>query len=77
MLKVNITQMTDENGSLGILDIIQWCHKNNRFQKAFGISIYPPGEERLSQEIYLETACAQIMNAVSAKWPNAKIINNS
>jgi hypothetical protein len=75
MLKVKINQMTDENGNLSILDIIQWCHKNNRFQKAFGISIYPPDEERLTQEIYLETSCAQIMNAVQKQWPNAKIIN--
>jgi hypothetical protein len=75
MLKVKINQMSDENGNLSILDIIQWCHKNNRFQKAFGISIYPPDEERPTQEIYLETSCAQIMNAVQKQWPNAKIIN--
>jgi hypothetical protein len=75
MLKVKINQMTDENGNLNILDIIQWCHKNNRFQKPFGISIYPPDEERPTQEIYLVTSCAQIMNAVQKQWPNAKIIN--
>ena len=75
MLKVNIKHMVDENGQIGILDIIQWCHKNNRFGHPFGISFYPPNDENTSQQVYMEAKCAQLMNAVSARWPQAQIIN--
>jgi hypothetical protein len=75
MLKVNVKQMVVDGASSKILDIIQWCHKNNRFGHPFGIVIYPPGEDRIRQEIYMSTVCAQLMNAVVAQWPQAEIIN--
>ena len=75
MLKVNVNQMVIDGRSSNILDIIQWCHKNNRFGHPFGIVFYPPGEDRIRQEIYMTTICPQLMNAVCAEWPEAVVIN--
>jgi hypothetical protein len=75
MLKVNTTYMVFDGTVGSILDIIQWCHKNNRFAHPFGIVIYPPGEDRSRQEVYMTTVCPQLMNAVVKQWPDAEIIN--
>ena len=73
MLRVKLDDLYIENGAGKILDIIQWVHKNNRFQKAWGISFRP--NEAGTMKKYLETDCAQIMNAVYQEWPDAQIEN--
>jgi hypothetical protein len=73
MLRVNIRHLVIDGAGGNILDIIQWVHKHNRFQKPWGIS-FRTNEQGIIQR-YLETNCAQIMNAVQAEWPNAEIEN--
>ena len=73
MLRVKLDDLTIDNGGGKILDIIQWVHKHNQFQKAWGIS-FRPNESGTVQK-YLETDCAQIMNAVQKEWPTAQIDN--
>jgi hypothetical protein len=72
MLRVKASQLTNEHGSMPHLDLVQWVHKNNKFQKDFGFSFrFSEGQ----MNIFLETNCAQLMNAVQAKWPDAVIDN--
>ena len=71
MLRVKLESLVIDQAAGNILDIIQWVHKHNKFQKAWGISFRP--NEFHTMDKYLETSCPQIMNAVSAKWPHAKI----
>ncbi len=75
MLKVNVKQMVIDSAGGNILDIIQWCHKNNRFGHPFAIVFHPPGDDRIRQEVYMTTVCPQLMNAVVKQWPDAEIIN--
>jgi hypothetical protein len=77
-LKVNVEQLVGDNGmTLPILDIVQWAHKNNRFNHPFGIVFNPPSGQQASLKIYLETDCPQLANAIQAKWPDARIINTT
>ena len=73
MLRVNIQSLVIDNAGGNILDIIQWVHKHNKFQSAWGISFRPDDSGTINK--YLETNDAQIMNAVQAEWPDAKIEN--
>ena len=73
MLRVSIEHLVIDGSASNILDIIQWVHKNNRFNNAWGISFRPNDVGTIHK--YLETNCAQIMNAVQAKWPDAQIEN--
>ena len=73
MLRVKLDDLIIENTSGNILDIIQWVHKNNPFQKSWGISFRPNEIGTIKQ--YLETNCPQIMNAVQKEWPTAQIEN--
>ena len=70
MLRVKTDFLTSNGNTMPIVDIIQWVHKHNKLQKAWGISFRPDSGK---QNIYLETNDAQIMNAVQAEWPNALI----
>lgn len=72
MLKVSIEYLVIDGSAAKILDIIQWVHKNNKFDKAFGISFLPVEGK---MKAFLETNSAEIMNAVQAEWPDAEIEN--
>ena len=54
-----------------IMDIIQWIHKHNKFNHAFGISFRP--DARGWVRSYVETNDAQLMNAILLEWPNAQV----
>ena len=71
-MKVNIKDMIVDGNVMPILNIIQWAHKHNRFQKVWGIS-FRPDEVTGQVQTYFETNCPQLMNAVQAQWPSAKI----
>ena len=73
MLKVSIEHLVIDGSAAKILDIIQWVHKHNKFNHAWGISFLPT--DAGSMKPFLETNCAQIMNAVKAEWPDARIEN--
>ena len=73
MLKVSIEHLIIDGSAAPILDIIQWVHKHNKFNHAWGICFLP--NDAGSMKPFLETKCPQILNAVQAEWPNAKIEN--
>jgi hypothetical protein len=75
MLRVKTDFITSNGNTMPIMDIVQWVHKHNKSQKAWGISFRP--DERNWVNCYLETDCAQIMNAVQKEWPNAEIVNSA
>jgi len=71
-MRVNVEKLTNENGTMPIMDIVQWCHNHNPNKQNFGISFRTYNG---LLNIFLETDCASIMNAVQNQWPNAVIEN--
>lgn len=72
-MRVNTDNIASNGNTMPMVDIIQWVHQHNKFQKVWGISFRPDKFGRVQS--YLETNCAHIMNAVQTQWPNARIEN--
>jgi hypothetical protein len=70
-MRVNTDYITSNGNTMPTMDIIQWLHKHNKFNHAFGISFRPDDRGRVRS--YVETNDIQIINAILAQWPNAKV----
>lgn len=70
-MRINTDYIISNGNTMPIVDIIHWLHKNNKFKQAFSISFRP--DSRGWVHSYVETNDIQIINAIKAEWPNARV----